>query len=77
MDRPTVPEVLPLAKAFYEDNPVGGVLHIVLDDGNLHDEHIRFCLTEARKENDTRAIELAELLLRMTMTQRRKVYASL
>jgi hypothetical protein len=36
-DRPTVPQVLPFVRAYYNDYNVGGSLHIALEDGNLED----------------------------------------
>ena len=41
-DKPTVPEVLPLVRAYYQKpgNIVGGNLHLVLDDENVENEHI-------------------------------------
>lgn len=78
MDRPTVPEVLPLVEAYYRKpgNAVGGVLHIVLDDGNVKDDHVRFCLDEALLDGDEDGAHLARLLLRMTKTQRSKIVAT-
>ena len=37
MNKPTILEVMPLVKAYYEkpENGAGGNLHIVLDDGNI------------------------------------------
>lgn len=54
-----------LVKAIYE-TPRGGVgccLHIVLDDGNWEEEHVRWCL-----ENAKHGIckDVCELLLRLT-----------
>lgn len=45
-DSPTVAEVLPLVNAYYAKpgNSVGGNLHIVLDDCNVEDGHVEFCL---------------------------------
>lgn len=76
-DRPSVPEVAELARAYYEKpgNGCGGSLHIVLDDGNLEDGHIEFCRTYAAERDDADGVRLAELLLQMTPTQRHKVYA--
>ena len=66
------------ANAYYRkpDNGVGGVLHIVLDDGNLEAQHVTFCLNEARKCDDRDGEALALMLSDMTQTQRAKVYAS-
>lgn len=75
-DRPKVPEVLPLVRAYYQKpgNGVGGNLHIVLDDGNVEDSHVLFCLECAEQEGDADGIQLCQMLLQMTKTQRRKLY---
>lgn len=75
-NKPTVPEVLPLVKEYYKDNPTGGCLHIVLDDGNIEDSHVKYCLEYSKEKNDLRAIKLSELLLQMSKTQRKKIYIS-
>ena len=76
MKKPTMPKVLSFVKAYYAKpgNEVGGCLHIVLDDGNIEDSHIEFCRNSARKHNDNDGIVLAELLLQMNYTQRKKLY---
>jgi hypothetical protein len=73
--KPTVPEVLPLVRAYYEKpgNSVGGNLHIVLEDGNVDDSHVRACLEWAQAAGDADAVALATLLLRMSRTQRRRL----
>lgn len=40
-----------LIRRVYEQGAVGGNAHIVLDDWNLEDAHIRWCLDEALVEN--------------------------
>lgn len=42
-ERPTVPEVAPLVDYYLGLYPAGGSLHIVLEDGNLAEDHIRWC----------------------------------
>ena len=73
--KPTIPEVLPLITRFAKvpENNVGGCLHIVLDDGNVDDFSIQSCLDYAIKRSDFLAIEVAEVLLRMSKTQRLKL----
>lgn len=72
----TVPEVLPLVEAYYDkpNNGAGGNLHIVLDDGNVEDSHVEFCLNQARRYGDLDGVALAEILLKMSKTQRLKLY---
>lgn len=54
-----------LVKAIYE-TPEGGCgccLHIVLDDGNFEEDHVRYCLEHAQHGI---CREVAELLLKLT-----------
>lgn len=74
--KPTVPEVLPLVRGYYSKNPVGGNLHVVLDDGNVDDSHVRFCIDQASAAGDTEGLRLGMLLLRMSRTQRKKLSRS-
>jgi hypothetical protein len=71
--RPTVPEALPLTRAIYRRSSVGCCLHIVLDDGNVETAHVASCLDYARENGHADCIAAAEALLRMTVTQRRKI----
>jgi hypothetical protein len=76
--KPTVPDVLPLANAVYA-RPGGGAgccLHIVLDDGNIQDDHVAFCLNKARERGHLECIACAEKLLLMSKTQRKKIASS-
>jgi len=69
----TVPEVLPLAKALI---PVSGCcLHIVLDDGNIDNGSVAFCIEDAVVHGHKDCERLARMMLTMSRTQRRKVYA--
>ncbi len=56
-----------------EGNGVGGSLHIVLDDGNTEDNHVKWCIEYAKDRADAAGVELGETLLRMSRTQRRKL----
>ena len=73
--KPTIPEVLPLISRFAKipENNVGGCLHIVFDDGNVDDSSVQSCLDYAIERSDYLAIEVAEVLLRMSKTQRLKL----
>lgn len=59
---------------YVEDN-WGGNLHIVLDDGNVKDSNVQFCLNQAEENGDVKGVELAKILLQMSKTQRLKLYA--
>lgn len=69
--RPTVPEILPLVWDLYDRSPVGCCLHIVLDDGNVKDDHVRFCIEQAKEQKCESCLRLAEILLQMSKTQRK------
>lgn len=75
--KPTVPEVLPMMYAYRdtEGNGAGGSLHIVLDDGNTEDDHVKWCIEHAKERGDVAGVELGEMLLRMSRTQRKKLSA--
>ena len=85
MTRPTVPEVLPLVNAYYAfpGCGCGGSLHIVLDDENIDDGSIEYCITCARDPAfwvcqkmggpDEAGEALGNLLLLMSRTQRLKI----
>lgn len=73
-------ETLELVKEIYKINCVGGLLHIVLDDGNLKNSHIEYCIELIKTSEDIdKALYLkcAENILKMTSTQRNKLYKSL
>ncbi len=75
MGKPTVPEVLPLIQEYYRkpENCVGGNLHIVLEDSNVENSHIKYCLEQAKTAGDKDGVRIAELLFQMSKTQRRKL----
>lgn len=73
MSKPTIPEVLPFAKAVYERNGVGCCAHIVLDDDNVSNSDVQFCLEQAKEVNHLDCIQLCELLMQMSRTQRLKL----
>ena len=74
-DRPKVPEVLALVRAYYAKpgNGVGGSLHIVLDDHNVKDSDIAWCRDRAQAAGDEDGVKIAELMLQMTPSQRRRL----
>lgn len=76
--RPSVKDVLPLVHRLYRGDDacttgagcVGGHLHIVLDDSNIETPYVTFCLAEANKDGCGVCAKIAELMLRMSLTQR-------
>lgn len=77
--RPNVPAVLPEARAYLAQpgNDAGGHLHLVLDDANLEDTTILWCIHAAAHANDAAGAHLGMRLLELTRTQRRKLRACL
>ena len=73
MDKPTVPDVVPLFAAFYQMFPTWGVLHIVLDDGNVENHFIESCIAQAEETGDEVGALLGRTLLKMSKTQRLKL----
>lgn len=73
--KPTIPEVLPIAKAWYSKpgNGVGGMFHIILEDGNNEKHWAERALEQAQASGDADAIQLAKLLVAMSPTQRLKL----
>jgi hypothetical protein len=72
---PDVSQHVPAFVAYLQkpENGAGGSLHIWLDDDNIEDSHIQFCLECAESIGDTDGVELARLGLRMSKTQRSKL----
>jgi hypothetical protein len=73
--KPTVPEVLPVVWAYRDkpNNSVGGSLHIVLEDDNVETGHVQWCRQYAEQQGDSDGVALADVLLRMSITQRLKL----
>lgn len=77
-----VERVCVLVKVLYEElgERAGGLLHIVLDDGNLEDHNIQWCIEYCnRKENAQRidkdiCLEIAQRMLKLSYTERMLIY---
>ena len=67
-------ECLKEVREFYEGNPAGGNLHVCLDDGNMEDGNVWWCLQEAAKEKDLDGVLIACLLLGMSEDDRFDLY---
>lgn len=73
IDKPTVPQVAPMVRALYERSGAGCCLHVVLDDQNIDDKSVQFCVTYAQEKGHQECESLARILLRMSKTQRLKL----
>lgn len=70
----TIPDVIEKFRAYHQKpgNGAWGLLHVVLDDGNIKDCFVQGCIDDIKKYHpeDTEALELAEILLKLSKTQR-------
>ena len=73
MAKPTIPEVRDRFVAYYRKHPTWGVLHIILEDFNVSDSDVRWCIEHAKEIGDRDGAELGSILLQMSKTQRMKM----
>lgn len=75
---PTTKDLIGLARAYLNiaGNEAGGTCHIVLDDHNVGDDDIVYCMKLAKKEGDAAGVLLMALMFTMTRTQRLKIARS-
>lgn len=73
--KPTLLDVQPIVDAYRKlpGNLAGGSLHILLDNGNVNDDHIEFCIETATEKGDVPGIQLARVLKVMSKTQRARL----
>ena len=71
--KPTIPDVLPLAQIVYDRHCAGCCSHIVLDDDNVDDSHVLFCIEQAEEYEHADCLALCKALLQMSKTQRLKL----
>lgn len=64
------PEIAERFAEYHREHMAWGCLHIVLDDDNIEDEYIRYCIEFAKEHNDQEAVELGEILLKLTEEER-------
>ena len=65
----TVPQVLPSVNELYQHSATGCCLHIVLDDYNVDDNDVQFCLKVADEKLHLDCFMLGFILLSMSKTQ--------
>jgi len=70
-------ELLDAIRAYYKRYPMGGSLHIVLDDGNTEAWHVQFARDIAISNKDNEGVRLADRLLELDDNQRISIYAAL
>lgn len=73
MKKPNIPEVIEKFVLYLRKNSAWGSLHIVLDDENLDDKSVQFCIEWAEERSDHDGVELGKILLSMSKTQRGEI----
>ena len=65
-------ELFKMINAYYAKpgNCTGGSLHIVLDDDNLEDHHVDFCIQWAKDANDADGVALGEAIRQIPEARR-------
>jgi hypothetical protein len=66
--------LMTLLRNYYATNPSGGSLHVCLDDGNMEDGNVWFCLEWAAKERDLMGVQIACWLLALDEDTRYDLY---
>ncbi len=72
--KPALSQVSEAARAYLAKHMTGGALHIVLDDGNVEDDHVAWCEGYAAGQGDEEGKRLAAALRLLTEAQRRALY---
>jgi hypothetical protein len=67
-------EAIQYAAIVYARHCAGCCAHIILDDCNIEQDHAEYCLHHARHVGHADCIALCEVLVRMSPTQRKKLY---
>lgn len=73
VDRPTVREVVPLARRLFTPESEGCCLHIVLSDTNITDQNVDCCIAQALHLEHWECLAVAKQLRSMTKSQRCRV----
>ena len=72
-DKDWYDDMVKICKTYYEVEPTGGSLHIVLDDDNIEDTHVDWCAGYACGQGDELGNNIANLMRHMTLEQREKL----
>jgi hypothetical protein len=69
-NKPPEEYVLQMFRDYLRENAAWGSLHIVLEDGNIKDSHVEYCIQHARDIGDMVGVTLGGHLLKMSKSQR-------
>jgi hypothetical protein len=67
-------DLIKAIRDFYAENPAGGRLHICLDDGNMEEGNVWWCLENAATARDLWAVKIACCLLDLSEDERFALY---
>lgn len=74
LDRPQITiELVERFAAYFRENPAWGSLHVVLDDKNLKDVDVDYCIEYAIQKGDREGEQLGIILRQMTKSQRFRI----
>ena len=59
---------------YHKKNPSWGSIHIAMEDGNMEDDHLKFCMKYAFENNDADGLLLAYGLLHLSKKCRESLY---
>ncbi len=68
-----IPQVIDRFREYHQKNLAWGSLHIVLDDFNVSNNSVDFCINYALENKDMEGAELAKILRQMSTTQRKRL----
>lgn len=68
-----IDEALRFSRWYYQYHGAGGWLHIVLDDDNMEDDQVEYCIGRAYQEGDIVCKMLAMLIRSMPVEDRGKM----
>jgi hypothetical protein len=74
--RLTIKAARAVVTSYYaSDNPTGGYLHVVTDEGSVQDQTIEDSMEEAKLYGDDVAVAIGEMLLAFPLDERRLICA--
>ncbi len=73
-DRPKIDEVEPFLTTIFERHSEGCCLHIAIVDGNLKRDDLIHCFVTAVRENHFDCAMVATAMLRMSPSQKQRIY---
>ncbi|MCP4933350.1 MAG: hypothetical protein GY927_03890 [bacterium] len=70
------PTIKDLVRYYYSlgGNEAGGLLHVLLDDGNTDNDTLLFCLNECSKANDEIGVRIVSILAGISEEERDRLY---